>query len=370
MRKLLVCILQLLLYTVYARSSLSLSIAPLERVYGVSFAQESRTTSWEATLAFGLHRDLVLVLPSRFKIKAELFSLSLGAPGFWQGFVLLDHLSKEQAILYQRNNDSFCLLAPGNGLEAVGYERQLSRGVFSLVGLLQKPDSVSTYQVEWGVEQAPWALAGKLALQSQNLAVKAEMLLSPVDGILVSGSYALVHSPCTASVSYGQNSYPKKYSLDLDFASEHLVASVALDDWFGGEPIYGGFSAVRKRRQSASVHYVGGWGWLHLSAVDTYEFKRRGGEAGTVVLQAKLGLGSCQIEVEGTQSRGATQQHKPKTMVTLALSKATITYDAKGWAIAFGDSFPLGSARCSWEVAKRFGSRVSFHLGYSLTSGR
>ncbi len=370
MRKLLLVCLLALLCSLPAKSSLALAMFPQEKHYVLSLAQQGQSSSLSGQLTFSGSDELLILLPSRFRIVCGKASVSLGYAGFWQGYALLPLFSREQALLFQTKEQAFALALGKNGKWAIGYEHTLKRGKLSALALMQKGQETSSFQTEWGSQHARWAVAGKLSLESSSLALQSELLFTPVKGLEVFVSSSYKYGSLKVSLSYGEDSYPTRYSFFLDLQSKTVQASFVMEDWFGSKPIYGGFSTMRKWKQSSEVKISLRTGFLGFSFSDTYEFKPRGSEVGSALMQVTWKGSFGQMSVRYEVSREASIEKKGHYTFSLVLYKATLSYTEAGYEIALSDSVVLGKGIGTWILKKSEGKAVSLALLYAITSVR
>lgn len=368
MRKLLLFCILGTLSCIPARSSLSFSLYPEEKIYLLSVAQQSQGRAWDGQVAFAPPDKLTLLLPARFKIGVGGASLCLGYAGFWQQYALLPFFSREQALLYQGKESSVMVLSGDR--QAIGYDRSSAKRSLSLLAWRAPKTESSSFQTQWGAEHARWGVAAKLSLRSSFFSVTAETLFTPVKGVEAFIASSLQGGPATLGFSYGKEPYPTRYSLALALGGKDVKGTFAMEDWFGAEPRYGGHSSMRKREQKGSIHLSLARGYLHLSASDTFEFKRKGSTVGSVVLLGKWVGSFGELSIQYKQERGAVQEAQGVYRFTLGVHKATLTYSKEGYEIALTDSLPLGKGVGTVRLHKRMGSSVTLSLLYTLTSDR
>lgn len=370
MRKLLFFCTLLLLSTILAKGTLSLGIYPGQKKYVVSLAERSLARSWDGLLTFVAFDELMITLPSRWKVGVGEGFASVGYGGFWQEYALLPFFSDERALLYQRENHALMLFAEREGKQAMGYELSTPRKSISLLAWRATKPEVTSYQATWGSQHARWGVAAKANVQSSVISLHAEAVFSPVKGVegFVSSSYNLLSS--TLGVAYGEAPYPIRYSFSLDLAHMKVQATYMQKDWFGSEPLYGGYSAIRRREQSSSLKLFLPIGYLLFTESDLYEFKPKGGEAGSVKLGAIWGgsFGQVSLQFKDKRGKGKGVQGRSETTVSLLVNKLSLSYTEGEYAIGLTDSIPIGKGVGTWNLEKKSGEHVKLSLLYTLTS--
>jgi len=371
MRKLLLLYVLLFLWALPAKTSLSLAMFPQEKLYVLSLEQQTPTGVWDGQLIFSALDKLAILLPSRFKIGMGEVSLSLGFTGFWQEYALLPLFAGEQALAFQGKQNAFVLFLPEiRRKKVIGYEHTMAKGRLSALAWMQPAKEPSSFQTEWGSEHSGWGVAGKVSLESSLLDLSVELLVTPVQGMEGFISSSCRYGSSKLGIAYGEETYPSRYSVSLDLKSRSLRATFMMEDWFGPKPIYGGFSAIRRRRQSSALRFSLGTGYLLFSFSDTYEFKQRGSEAGTVLMKATwkgfFGLVSAQYG----EIRGPTNQKEGEFLLSLVLYKAALSYTEAGPEITLSDSVAIGKGLGTWKLKKSMGKAVTLTFMYAVTSGR
>ncbi len=313
-----------------------------------------------------------MMLPSRFKVVSGDASVSLGYAGFWQEYALLPLFAREQALLYQTQGHAMVMLPGVRGKSAIGYERMSSLGTLSLIAWMHTREEASSFQTEWGSDHAGWGFASKAFLKTIPLELKAELLVTPVKGIEVFIASTCTYGSSQVGFSYGLAPYPTRYSLSLDLKGKALQASFVMNDWLGSEPIYGGFSAMRKRNQSSVVRFPLGRGYVRLSFTDTYEFKAKGGQVGSLLLQASLfgPFGQMTFQYGGSRDLSNSPFEGGEFKVSLVLYKAVFSYAGEGYVITLTDSLAIGKGIGTWKLTKQRGKAVSLSISYTVTSDR
>ena len=231
--------------------------------------------------------------------------------------------SGEQALLFQAKRQAFALVLDTNEKMAIGYEHILTKGKLSTLACMQREQDDPSFQTEWGVHHSRWAVACKISLEASCLALHSELLFTPVNGLDVFVSSSCTYGSAKASLAYGEDSYPLRYSFVLALQSKAVQASFVMEDRFGSKPIYGGYSAIRKRTQSSEVQISLGTGLLRFFFSDTYEFKPRGAEVGSVMLQATWKGSLFQISARYGVSRDSLIVTKGLYAFSLILYKTT-----------------------------------------------
>ncbi len=372
MRKLLLVYILLFLWALPAKSTLTLSMFPDERRYALSLAHQGPTCDSDGHVTFSAYDGLVMMLPSRFKVVCGDASVSLGYTGFWQEYALLPMLAREHALLYQTKAQAMVMLPGVRGKSAIGYERASSLGAFSLLAWMHTRVEASSFQTGWGSEHAGTGFVSKASLKTIPLELGAEVLITPVKGIEVFIASTCTYGSSQVGFSYGQAPYPSRYSLSLDLRGKALQASFVMDDWLGSEPIYGGFSATRKRKQSSVVRFPLGKGYVRLSFTDTYEFKAKGGQVGSLLLQASLSgtFGQMTFQYGGSRDPSHSLFEGGAITCSLVLYKAVFSYAGEGYGITLTDSLAIGKGIGTWKLRKQMGKAVSLSISYTVTSDR
>ncbi|MBI9094695.1 MAG: hypothetical protein JEY71_07420 [Sphaerochaeta sp.] len=370
MRKLLFVYLLALLCSLPATSNLALAMFPQEKHYALSFDQHGQTSFFSGQLSFSGSDEQLIMLPPRFKIVFGGSSVSLGYAGFWQGYALLPLFLREQGLLYQIKEQAFALVLGKNEKWAIGYEHTLKRGKLSALAWIQRGQEASSFQTEWGAQHSRWAVAGKVFLESSTLALRSELLFTPVKGLEVFFSSSCTYGSSKVSFAYGEDSYPSRYSIFLNLQSKTVQASFVMEDWFGPKPTYGGFSTMRKRKQSSEVKIFLRTGYLGFFFSDTYEFKSRGTEVGSVILQATWKGSFFQMSARYGVIRDSLIDMKGLYTFSMVLYKATLSYTEAGYEITLSDSVAMGKGIGTWSLKKSEGKGVSLSLLYALTSGQ
>lgn len=371
MRKLLLFCILASLPVLSAKSSMAVTLDPSVKTYSISVAQNDSKKVWDGQLTLVFPDELTIAFPSRLKVGLGPGVLSLGYGGFWQDFSLLPHFSREQALLYQGDSGTRVALFRGGGQQAIGAEHALAGTKVSFLAWTQAKPVLHSYQREWGAVHAAWGVAAKVLLKPAPFVLGAEALFTPVTGVKAFVSSSFKYGGCSLGFAYGQEPYPTRYSFGLDLKSRLFRATFELEDWLGSEPIYGGYSTIRKRRQSGSVQVSLAAGYLFFSVTDTYEFKLRGSESGRVVLQAKWVGRFGQVSAHYKQKRGGTNvvNGKGEYKLTLLLNKVTLSYSSEGYEMAIADSVVIGGGIGTWKLKKGMGKAVSLVLSYAVTSG-
>ncbi len=343
---------------------------PQEKIYVLSLAQQNPTSVWDGQLTFAAPDELAIQFPSRFKIGGADASVSLGYAGFWQEYALLPFFFREPALFCQARKHAFVLVSGKNGKRAIGYEHITNGGELSALAWLQPREEPSSFQTEWGVNHSRWGVAAKALLESTLLDLHAELLFTPVNGMDVFVSSSCKYGSSILGFAYGEDPYPSRYSLSLALKSSSIRVSFVMEDWFGPKPIYGGYSAMRKRSQSSEVRVSPGMGYLSFSFSDTYEFKPRGSDLGSVMMQATWGGFFGKISVQYGVSRGPSIETKGQYKLSLVLYKASLSYTDAGYVITLSDSVAMGKGIGTWKLKKSMGNAVSLALLYAVTSDR
>lgn len=363
--------LLLSLWALPARASLSLAIFPQDKRYVLSLAQQTPTRVWDGQLTFSAPEELVIALPSRFKLTLGNAQVSLGYGGFWQEYLLLPLFAREQALLYQADRNAFALvLARTSDTKAVGYEHTLKRLKLSALAWMQEKEVSSSFQTEWGAKYSRWGVGAKVFLATSILELGAELLFTPVQGVVSFVSTAYRHGSSKLSFVYGQEPYPFRYSVNIALKSKILQASFVMEDWFGSKPIYGGFSSMRKRRQSSDLRFSLAVGYLLFSFSDTYEFKQRGSEVGSVLMQATWGGAFGQVSAQFGESRALSGRGEAQYRLSLVVYKATLSYTQEGYEMGISDSVAIGKGIGTWKLNTSMGKAITLSLMYAVTSDR
>jgi len=368
MRKLLLLYVLALLWVLPAKSSLSLAMSPQDKIYVLSLAKQDSTSVWDGQVSFASPDELTILLPSRFKIGMGDVSLSLGYAGFWQEYALLPLFAMQQALYFQAKGNAFVLFLGAMKKKAIGYEHAMPKGKLSVLAWMQPAEEPSSFQTNWGSPHTRWGVAGKAFLTSSLLDLSSELLFTPVQGVNLFVASACKYRASKLSFSYGEEIYPLRYSVALAFQSKFLQASFVMEDWFGPKPIYGGFSAIRKRKQSSVLRFSLGAGSLLFSFSDTYEFKPRGSEAGSVMMGATWKGFFGQLSVQYGESRLSSILGEGQYKISLVLYKASLSYTEEGYAITLSDSVAIGKGIGTWKLKKSKGKAVSLSLLYVVTS--
>lgn len=370
MRKLLFLFVLLFLCSLPAKTNISLVMFLKEKHYVLSLAHQTATSAWDGQLTYA-PEELSLLFTSRFKIGMGKVSLSLGYTGFWQEYALLSLFARDQALCFQANKNAFVLLLPGKRRDkAIGYEHAMENGRISILAWMRPAKEPLSFQTEWLSEYSGWGVTTKVALSSSLLHLSAELLFTPVQGLEGFVLMSCKYRSSKLSFAYGEETYPSRYSLSLDLKSSSTRATFVMEDWFGPEPIYGGFSAIRRKRQSSAVKFFLGTGYLLFSFSDTYEFKQKGSEAGSIMMRTTWKGSFGQVSVQYGAIRGVSNQRKGEYMFSLVLYKATISYSEKGYEFILSDSVVIGKGIGTWKLKKSMGKAVSLSLMYAVTSDR
>ena len=369
MRKLLLFCTLVLLYVLPAKSSISFALYPEEKKYTISVTEQGPKRAWDGQLAFVAPDELNLLLPSRFTLGVGNASVSLGYAGFWQEYALLPFFSKQRALLYEARNKRFMILFSTKKMQAIGYEKETSRADFSALAWVAPKQDVFTFHSAWGAQDARWGVATKIVLKPSFFDLHAEAVFTPIQGVEGFFSSSLASGPYTLGMAFGQSPYPLRYTFALDLECKAFRTTFAMEDWQGSKPIYGGHSAIRKRKKSSSVKLSLATGYLLFSASDTYDFTRKGEGLGSVILQAKWKGPFGQVAVHYTDKRGSSEA-KGEYKLSLSLYKATFSYTHRGYVIACSDSFAMGKGMGTWRVTKCMGKTVTLSFLYTLTSDR
>ena len=343
---------------------------PQEKKYVLSLAQQSLTYIWDGQLTFAASDELVLVLPSRFKFDAGNATVSLGYTGFWQEYALLPLFSSEQALLCQAKNQAFALVSGKNAKRAIGYEHTMTIGALSVLAWMQPKEVLSSFQIEWGAPHSRWGVVGKVFLESSCFALHTELLFTPVKGMEVFVSSSCEYESSKLSFTYGEDPYPSRYSFSLALQGKFLQVTFMMEDWFGSKPLYGGFSTMRKRRQSSEARVTMSTGYLSIFFSDTYEFTPRGSDFGSILMKSTWGGCFGQLSAQYRVSRGPSVEMKGYYKLSVVLDKVTLCYTETGYDITLSDSVALGKGICTWKLKKHMGKAVSLALLYSVTSDR
>lgn len=371
MRKLLLVSVLLSLWAIPAKTSLSLAMFPHDKRYVLSLAQQTPTAAWDGQLTFSAPDELVINLPSRFRITRGNALISLGYGGFWQEYALLPLFAPQQALLYQKGGNAFALVLSRTAeTKAIGYEHTLAKGTLSALAWMQPKVESSSFQTEWGARHSWWGVGAKVHVAYPFLELGAELLFTPVQGLVSYLFSAYTNGPSKLSFSYGQESYPSRYCLSLELESSFLRATFVMEDWFGSEPIYGGFSAMRKRWQSSDLRFALAKGYLLFSFSDTYELKQRGSEVGSVMMQATWGGPFGQVSAKYKKVRGLSGEGKAQYMLCLAAYKATLSYTQEGYELTISDSVAIGAGIGTWKLHASMGKAITLSLLYAVTSDR
>ena len=296
--------------------------------------------------------------------------MRFGHAGFWQEYALLPFFAREQALLLTWGKDALMALGGGEKRRAVGYEHSFPGARLSLLAWTAPAQTPSTYQVKWGALHSPWGIAGKVVLASSGFGLHAEALFTPTQGLEGFFSSSLRHGSSSFLFAYGQEPYRVRYSFAMDVEGKGMQATFSLEDGFGGEPIYGGHSAIRRRKQGGAVKLFLPTGYLLFSASDTYEFKQRGAEVGSVVLGAIWKAPFGHVSFTYGQRRGPEPALGKECRCSVNLHKATLSYTKEGFALALTDSVPIGGGVGTWHLKKSMGEGVTLSLLYTLTSDR
>jgi|GEM_PF-3761131 len=369
MRKLLLLYILLLLCSIPAKTSLSLALFPQEKSYVLSLAHQGTTSAWDGQVTFTAPDEEVIMLPSRFKIGMGDVSLSLGYAGFWTEYALLPLLARKQALFFQANKHAIALMLPRTGeKKAIGYEHTMARGNLSVFAWMQPEEEPHSFQTRWGDAHARWGVVSKIFLTSSLLDLGAELLFTPVQGLegFILSTYKYRSSKL--SLTYGQEPYPTRYSFALDLNTSSCSITFVMEDWFGPRPIYGGFSAIRRRSQSFSLRIFLGTGYLLFSFSDLYEFNPRGTEVGSVMMSSTWKASFGQLSVQCGQSRVSSILGAAQYKVSLVLSKVSFSYTEAGYEITLSDSIAIGKGIGTWKLKKCMGEAVSLSLLYTMTS--
>ena len=359
-----------LLCTLPAKSTLSLAMYPQKKIYALSLTQQNPNSEFSGKLTFSEADKLVMVLPSRFKIKAGTSLISMGYAGFWGEYALLPTIAtKEQALLVQGRKNA-CAVLMGKSKWAVGYERATEIGSLSALAWIQSREDPSTFQTEWAPDSSLWGVVGKALFLSRYIDVSLEMLLTPILGLDGFVSGVCTYGPTSLGFAYGQAPYPSRYSLSFELGSNAVHVTFRMEDWFGSKPIYGGFSAPRKRRQSSEVEVFLGKRYLQFCFSDTYEFTKKGIEAGSVSMKATWGGSFGKVSAQYGVSRHPMLPEKVQYSLSLVLYKASLSYTENGYEATLTDSIVMGKGTLTWALAKRMGEAVSLALFYAITSAR
>lgn len=370
MRKVLLFCILVSLSVLPAKERLLVALYPKEQRYVISAWQQDPRKAWEGQLTFVRDETLTIVLPSRFSFEGGGSSLRFGYAGFWQEYALLPFFVREQALLLTRGGDALMALRGGEKRRAVGYEHSFSKAKLSLLAWTASVQTPTSYQVKWGALHSPWGFAGKAVLESSGFALHTEALFTPIQGLEGFFSSSFRHGSSTFLFAYGQDPYPVRYSFALDVEGRGVQVTFSMEDGFGGEPIYGGHSAIRRRKQGGAVKLFLPTGYLLFSASDTYEFKQRGTEVGSVVLKATWKGAFGHVSFSCTQKRGSESPLGKECRCSVNLHKATLSYTKEGFALALTDSMPIGKGVGTWNIEKRMGEGVTLSLLYTLTSDR
>ena len=361
----------LFLWVLPARTSLSLAMFPQEKLYVLSLAHQGPTSLWDGQVTLAAPGELTILLPSRFMIGKGDVSLSMGYAGFWQEYASLPLLAREQALLFQAKNQGFVLLLPrASKKQAIGYEHSMGMGKLAVLAWMQPSVEASSFQTMWGTDSSRWGVVAKVFLSSSLLELSSELLFSPVQGLqgYVSSSYKYGSSKLL--IAYGQEIYPCRYTLALDLAAASCSISFVMEDWVGPKPIYGGFSAMRRRRQSSSLRFFLGSGYLLFSFSDTYVFTQRGLEVSSVMMQATWKGPFGQVSAKYGGSRHLSDLGDGEYRLSLILYKASLSYTEAGYEITLSDSVAIGKGIGTWKLKKSMGKSVSLSLMYAVTSDR
>lgn len=368
MRKLLLVYILVLLWVLPAKSTFSLAMFPQQRRYVLSLAKQSPTSAWDGQVSITACDEIILLVPSRFKISLCTISLSMGYGGFWQKYALLPMFSGTRGYLVQTNNHALLLLSEAAKQQAIGYEYTMETVELSALAWLQRKEDPLSFQTVWGSQHARWGVAGKVFLETSLLDVKSELLFTPVKGMEACFASTLKGGSSKLEFAYGEDPYPVRYSLSLALSNKALQISFVMEDWFGSKPIYGGFSAMRKRRQTSVVRFSLGKGYLSVSFSDLYEFKPKGDEMGSVVMQVTYAFPFGQISAEYVGDRDPLITDAGQYKLTLVVYKAALSYTEQGYEITLTDSFVLGKGIGTWKLKKSKANAVSFSLLYSIGS--
>ena len=370
MRKLLLVPILALFCTLSAKSTLSLAMSPQKQTYALSLEQQSPASSCSVHLSFSAPDDLVILLPSRLRIRMGDSSIRVGYTGFWAEYALQPEVGKWQSLVFERGNHALALLTGKNTGRALGYEHRYAIGNVSVLAWMQAGKKSSSFQTEWTSDHARWGVAGSASLSSKYVAMHSELLFSPIQGLSAFVSSSCRYGSSTLGFAYGEQPYPARYSFALDLASNALSGSFLMEDWFGSKPIYGGFSTPRKRRQSTRIRFSLGRGYLLFSFSDTYVFTRKGLEAGSVTMQGTWGGPFGQLSAQYGTSRILSSVGQRSYSLSLNVHKATLSYTQKGYEITLTDSAAIGRGIGTWRLTKRMGEPVFLSLLYSVTSDR
>lgn len=370
MRKLLLVYILAFLWVLPAKTILSIVLYPERNASVISFSQQGESSVWDGQVSFSASDGLCLSFPSRFKIGRGDTSLSMGYAGFWQEYALLPFFSNEQTLFYQSKKHAVALFSKNMERRAIGYEYAFPKGKLSALAWMHPEVEVSSFQTEWGAAHAPWGVGGKLLLKTQNLSLHAESLFTPVQGLEAFMASSFTYAACKANFAYGEKPYPLRYSLSLALQSHSVRATFMMEDWFGSKPIYGGTSATRRTRESASLRFSLGRGYLLVSFSDMYEFKRRGSEMGSVLAQVKLGGPLGQLTLQYAANRRPLVALDGEFKVSFVLNKASFSYSSGVYEITLSDSVAIGKGIGTWKLHKSMGKAVSLTLMYALTIDR